>query len=130
MSCHRPTILLAEDTEVLAQMFTDLLTEEGYVVEWVEDGAAALRRLSAAPERYALVILDLMLPRVDGYLFRERQRADPAIAHIPVIAVSASMVVKYRGLPQELAPDHFLDQPVDLTAFFALVERYCGPPPG
>jgi two-component system response regulator MprA len=62
---------------------------EGYEVVWSQDGAEGLdvlRRLDPLP---MLILLDLMMPRLDGYEFRDRQRADARLAGIPVLVLTA-----------------------------------------
>ena len=71
-----------------------------------------------------------MMPVVDGYVFRERQRADPTIAEIPVVTLSASAIVRERGLPLGIGPDRFIAKPADIDALLALVRYICDPATG
>src|SRR5467141_3894188 len=83
----RRSVLLVEDDSGIAEGIRDLLEMEGYEVAWSQDGAAGLdmlRRLDPLP-----MLLDLMMPRVDGYEFRDRQRADVRLAAIPVLILTA-----------------------------------------
>src|SRR5262245_21777945 len=81
-------VLLVEDEAFLRDALADLLRDAGYHVDEVEDGRAALERLHERPVPDAIV-LDLMLPRMNGWEFRVAQRQDPSLADIPVVALSA-----------------------------------------
>ena len=81
-------VLLVEDEPAIREMMVVLLGLAGLTVVPVEDGADALTYLKEGG-RAKVVLLDLMMPRMDGWSFRRAQRADPSIAAIPVIVVSA-----------------------------------------
>src|SRR5207247_2102614 len=78
---------IIEDDPDLRDALGELLSGEGYEVATAADGREGLRRLGAPP-RPCLVLLDLMLPAMDGFEFRLRQLEDPALAAIPVIVFS------------------------------------------
>ena len=87
----RPThcpVLIVEDDEDLREMMAQLLTLEGFQTATVANGQEALAYLhaSARPE---VILLDLMMPVMDGWEFRRRQQADPDLAGVPVIVLSA-----------------------------------------
>ena len=89
--CPTPSgqcILLVEDDELLRGAMKMVLEWEGYRVACAGDGREALDYLRAG-ERPALILLDLMLPGLDGWQFRREQRGDPALAAVPVVVVSA-----------------------------------------
>src|SRR5215831_2083101 len=81
-------ILLVEDDFVLRGSLATLLHSEGYRVESAANALDALRRLERPP-RPSLILLDIMLPYMDGLEFRALQQATPAIADIPVIVITA-----------------------------------------
>ena len=81
-------ILLVEDDFVLRSSLTELLEEEGFRVECSADGRDAFRRLHESP-RPNLILLDVMLPHLDGFEFRALQRKVPHFANIPVVVMSA-----------------------------------------
>jgi CheY-like chemotaxis protein len=81
-------ILLVEDDDIPRGAMKMLLEWEGYRVACAGDGAEALDYLRAG-ERPALILLDVMLPGLDGWQFRQQQRRDPELAAIPVVVVSA-----------------------------------------
>ena len=81
-------ILLVEDDDILRGAMQMVLEWEGYRVACAADGRQALDFLRAGG-RPALILLDVMLPGLDGWQFRQQQRRDPDLAAIPVVVVSA-----------------------------------------
>ena len=81
-------ILLVEDDDILREAMKMVLEWEGYRVACAGDGREALDYLRGG-ERPALIVLDVMLPVLDGVQFREEQRRDPDLADVPVVVVSA-----------------------------------------
>src|SRR6266496_6722379 len=81
-------ILLVEDDRSIRDVLRAILEEEGYAVTTAENGRRALEHLRSggAPD---LIVLDLRMPIMDGWQFRAMQKADPVLATIPVLAVSA-----------------------------------------
>jgi CheY-like chemotaxis protein len=82
-------ILIVEDDFILRSALSELLRDEGYAIECAANGVEALRRVLRTP-RPALVLLDIMLPHMDGLTFRATQLALPIVADIPVIVISAA----------------------------------------
>jgi CheY-like chemotaxis protein len=113
-------VLIVEDDEDLREMMAQLLTLEGFETATVANGREALEYLQVAqtPE---VILLDLMMPVMDGWEFRRRQQADPVLARVPVIVLSA--------LDQSRAADvgsaAFLKKPLDFDRLLALVRSYC-----
>ncbi len=81
-------LLLVEDDFALRAHLAELLMQEGYYVGCAADGAEALRRLQVEPLP-AAILLDIMLPRVNGVVFREAQLRSPALRAIPTIAITS-----------------------------------------
>lgn len=86
---NRKTILVVDDDQDIRDTLTELLVEEGYAVLSAAHGGEALAALRAEP-RPDLILLDLMMPIMDGWQFRAEQRSNPALADIPVVVVSAT----------------------------------------
>jgi len=97
----RPLILLVEDDFVLRSSLSELLMSEGFKVDCCADGREAFRRLHYPPKP-DLIMLDIMLPYLDGFELRALQRKSPFIANIPVVVISAHDVdpttIKELGL--------------------------------
>src|SRR5687768_17523289 len=118
-SAHTTTrrILVVEDDEPILSALTATLTDSGYAVDGVRDGRSALDRLRAAP--FDLVVLDLRMPVIDGWEFRTIQRADPALASVPVLAISADGSAKASAIDAA----HFIKKPFRLSDLLDAVER-------
>lgn len=85
-----PIILIVEDDRDIRDVLAEILAEEGYQVLAAEDGAEGLRRLAEGPTP-DLILLDLMMPRMDGYQFREEQRKNPEWSPIPLVLLTAGV---------------------------------------
>ena len=110
------TVLIVEDEVTTRDTLAELLTKDGREIVTAGDGQEALQRLTEI-QRPALILLDLMMPRMDGWEFLRRQSRDPAIANIPTIVLSGSR------LPT--GAKHQLAKPVDVGRLRALVSQYC-----
>jgi CheY-like chemotaxis protein len=120
---RRGAILVVEDRDDVRQGLAQLLELHGYLIEDANSGAQALQQLASGPDGFALILLDLILPGpISGQDVRERQLADPVLAAIPTIVVSAS-----EGDPRErisLRPEAWLEKPFRFDELLALVKRY------
>jgi CheY-like chemotaxis protein len=116
------SVLLVEDDADIREALTDVLRMERWNVEPAPNGRVALDRLRAGPPP-DLMLLDLMMPVMDGFEFRVQQLQDPEIADIPVIVFSGGGDLDRKaGL---LAPDAWVAKPVDVPRFLELVRRRC-----
>jgi CheY-like chemotaxis protein len=113
-------VLLVEDDVDVREAVTDTLEDAGYRVITARHGQEALEVLRNGGPRPCLILLDLMMPVMDGWQFRDLQSKDPELADIPVVALSA-----HGGLHALGAADH-LRKPVQLRALMDVVERFCG----
>jgi two-component system response regulator MprA len=115
-------VLLVEDDEDVREGLRAVLKSQGFDVECASDGVEALRILwrGFTP---SLILLDVMLPRVDGYVFRNLQRANARWADIPVIVVSALSDLPDRV--EMLRPHAWFRKPFDVDALTAAIARYC-----
>ena len=105
-----PTILVVDDDEHIRQFVCEALDFEGYEARAAGDGRAALDVL--ADWRPDLILLDLNMPRMDGWTFCARQQATPELADIPVALMSAAHNLRARPLP--CVPVVILEKPFDL----------------
>ena len=85
-------ILIVEDDYDIRELFAESLEEAGYAVATACNGREALDRLRAArePELPAVILLDLMMPVMDGWALREELLRDPALGRIPIVVMTAS----------------------------------------
>ena len=100
-------VLLVEDDTDLREALCDAMSDAGHTVETAADGVEGLRQLRAT--RPDVVVLDLMMPKLDGWQFRLAQRQDPMIATTPVVAISASNSPTAAAVDADL----FLRKPLD-----------------
>jgi len=84
-----PTILVVDDDPDLRETLIDVLEEAGYRTLAAEHGQAALERLRCARDPPALILLDLMMPVMNGLAFAGEVRRDPRLAGIPIVIFSA-----------------------------------------
>ena len=86
----RRPILLVEDDFVLRTSLAEFLTKQGYAVECAAHGLEAYHWLNSTPTKPAVIVLDVMMPYMDGIEFRDLQKALPTAADVPVIIITAS----------------------------------------
>ena len=113
-------MLIIEDDPDLRDALHELLAGEGYEVSTAAEGQEGLARLGAPP-RPCLVLLDLMLPNMDGFEFRVRQLEDPELAPIPVIVLSGGGDVEQKVARLGVAAA--LTKPLDFERLLECVAR-------
>jgi CheY-like chemotaxis protein len=112
-------VLVVEDDAVVRGLLVESLRFEGYEVRAAADGAAALAVLGRwVPD---LILLDLMMPGMDGRAFRDGQRALAAAREVPLVVVSASRDLARAA--EALDPAAVVPKPFDLDALLSTVER-------
>ncbi len=119
------SVLIVDDVTRIRDLLVELLADEGYPAVAVAHGQAALEYLHTHPAP-CCIILDLYMPIMDGWQFHRAQLRSPALAHIPVIVMSAVA----RAL-QPLAwfqAAGYLPKPFGVDAVLALVTPLCAPP--
>lgn len=106
---RRPTVLLVEDYDDAREMYRDYLEYSGFIVETAKDGAEALAKAqSVAPD---IVLMDLSLPGIDGWEATRRLKADPATAHLTIVALSAHALAAEGDRAREAGCDGFIPKP-------------------
>lgn len=120
-------ILLVEDNERNRKLVRTILEFGGYEVVECDDGDPSLALAKA--HRPALVLMDIELPKVDGITALARLRADPETAHIPVVAVTASVTPGERERVVAAGFNGYISKPIDVASFAAMVERMAGGKP-
>jgi CheY-like chemotaxis protein len=113
-------VLIVEDDEDLRDMMAQMLTIEGFAATAVANGREALDYLRQAIKPH-VILLDLMMPVMDGWEFRRRQQADPELAPVPVIVLSA--LDPSRAAPVDATA--FLKKPLDFDRLLELVRDHC-----
>ena len=116
------SILLVEDDRALHRAMTDILDAEGYRVIGAYDGQEAIDRLREGAHP-SVILLDMMMPRKDGFQFRAEQLADPRLAAIPVIAYSGG--AELSGAADTLRVQHWFRKPIDFGLLLEAIAVYC-----
>lgn len=117
-------VLIAEDEPHIVESLTFLLRRAGYDVASVLDGEAALAHLrTRAPD---LMILDLMLPRRNGFEVLKAVKADPALRSMPVLVLTAKGQPQDRKLAEEIGVEAFMTKPFSNREIVAEVRRLTG----
>lgn len=114
-------VLIVDDDPAICEVLAEVLTEEGYLTITAGHGAAALACLEQ--EQPCLILLDLMMPVMDGFAFRAIQQATPQLASIPVVVLSAFPATVESAARLDAVA--YLNKPVRLDRLVALVDRYC-----
>jgi len=112
-----PKILLIEDDADLADAIAEILAIEGYRIVYASDGMAALALLSET-DLPDLILLDLMMPKMNGWEFRAAQQSDQRLARIPVVVLSAT---GERARPIDAT--RIVRKPVSLETLLATVRE-------
>ena len=108
-------ILLVEDNELNREIAQEILREYGFLVDSAENGAVAVEKVStAAPGSYDLVLMDVQMPIMDGYTATRKIRAldDPALAKLPILAMTANAFDEDRRNALESGMNGFLSKPI------------------
>jgi CheY-like chemotaxis protein len=113
-------ILVVEDDRDLRSSLCEALELEGYVAVCAENGEAALRHL-ATGARPCVILLDLMMPVMDGWTFRRELQKDPSLAAIPVIVMTAATPARAAALASEA----ILYKPLHMGKVVHVVQEHC-----
>lgn len=124
----RARILLIEDNEQNRYLATFLLEKHGCVVVHAPDGPAGLAR--ARQERFDLILLDIQLPGMDGYEVARALRTDPAVADVPIVAVTSYAMVGDREKSIASGCTGYIEKPINPDTFVAEIRRHLRPPGG
>jgi len=117
----RTTILVIDDDDDIREVLATLLDEAGFRVVSAANGREALERLREDPQP-DVILLDLMMPEMDGYQFRAEQQRDPALRAIPTLIVTAGTVT---SRVEALGAEAILRKPVSLRRLVDTIRRFC-----
>lgn len=119
---HQPRrILLIEDNDVNRMLLSDYLSYSGYDVQSLSDGSALFATIETfQPE---VLLLDLKLPGIDGYLLLEQIQQKPDLSKIPIIIVSAFAFKADKERAINLGARHYLIKPINLTELLLTIEE-------
>lgn len=116
-------VLIVDDDRDMRDAISDVLEIEGFSTGTASDGQEALDYLRN-DHGVCAILLDLMMPRMNGWEFRKAQSEDPRIASIPVIIITADGNAAEKAT--RLAADDFLQKPMPPERLVSMVSKYCG----
>ena len=114
-------MLLVDDNEDIRDGLTQLIGAEGYTVETARNGREALLKLRDVHP--CIILLDLMMPDMTGYDFRQAQLADEELRHIPVVVYSAAFDIREASVRMQAAA--YAEKPIVLSRLMALIREHC-----
>jgi chemosensory pili system protein ChpA (sensor histidine kinase/response regulator) len=104
-----PTIMVVDDSLTVRKITSRLLSKEGYQVVTAKDGVDALQHLQEIlPD---VMLVDIEMPRMDGFELTKNVRSDPQTAHIPIIMITSRTAEKHRNYAMELGVNAYLGKP-------------------
>jgi two-component system cell cycle response regulator DivK len=117
-------VLIVEDTEDNRRILRDLLTTAGFDLVEATDGASGVEL--AGRVRPDLILMDIQLPVIDGYEATRRIKADPALSHIPIIAVTSYALSGDEVKAAEAGCDAYVAKPFSPRQLLAKVQSFIG----
>jgi len=125
MSEDERAVLIVDDDPDILDALRQIIEDEGYIVACSTNGEEALRYLRSG-HRPRLILLDLMMPVLDGWQFLDARRSDPLLSSIPVVVVSATAAnFQGRGPQDQPEVNAVLSKPVALDRLLSFVETFC-----
>ena len=116
-------LMVVDDSEINRDVALDILQGEGAVVEVACDGAEALIRLSSSPAQYDLVLMDVQMPVMDGYEATRQIRLNPALMHLPVVALTAGALKIQQDTALQRGMDAFVPKPFEVNHLLNTIVR-------
>jgi len=125
----RRSVLIVDDDIDIREVLADMLVETGFDVATACNGCEALAKVRRMDARPAVILLDLMMPVMDGYGFLEQRGLDPALASIPIAIVTAGHSVDRSRLGDDLP---ILHKPFDVPQLLGVLQTLgaSSPPAG
>lgn len=119
---EKKKILIVEDEESLLKLESILLTSKGYQVRGAANGTAALEAIAADPPD--LVLLDIMLPEIDGFEVCQRIKQNEATKHIPVIMLTAKKSREDMSRGEKVGADWYITKPFKSAMVIETIQRF------
>jgi chemosensory pili system protein ChpA (sensor histidine kinase/response regulator) len=117
-----PLVMVVDDSLTVRKITGRMLTREGYEVASAKDGVDALQQLQdLKPD---LILLDVEMPRMDGFEFARNVRADEATRGIPIIMITSRTADKHRNHAIEIGVNEYMGKPYQEEQLLALIKRY------
>ena len=120
-------LLLVEDNELNQYVATELLQHAGFVVEVAENGAIALTKIQQSVEPYALVLMDMQMPVMDGLSATREIRKLPQTSDLPIVAMTANAMIEDRDRCLEAGMNDHLAKPIDPDQLWSALAKWIKP---
>jgi CheY-like chemotaxis protein len=121
MSTISKHVFVVEDDRDIRESVVEVLEDEGFVVSAACDGRQALALLREAAIKPDLILLDLMMPIMNGFQFREEQQKDAALASIPVVVITADVNARVKA--EGLGAAGFIQKPVKIQPLLDVINQ-------
>jgi chemosensory pili system protein ChpA (sensor histidine kinase/response regulator) len=119
-----PLVMVVDDSLTVRKITSRMLAREGYEVATAKDGVDALQQLQdTKPD---CILLDVEMPRMDGFEFARNVRADEATKAIPIIMITSRTADKHRNHALEIGVNEYMGKPYQEDQLLALIKRYTG----
>ena len=117
-----PLVMVVDDSLTVRKITGRMLTREGFEVATAKDGVDALQQLQdIEPD---IILLDIEMPRMDGFEFARNARADAKTKHIPIIMITSRTADKHRNRAMELGVNEYMGKPYQEEQLMALIRQY------
>ena len=119
-----PLVMVVDDSLTVRKITSRMLTREGYEVTTAKDGVDALKQLQDVEP--AIILLDIEMPRMDGFEFARNVRSDAKTKMIPIIMITSRTADKHRNHAKELGVNEYMGKPYHEDQLLALIRTYVG----
>ena len=116
-------VMVVEDDQDVRQAISEVLEDNAYRSLTASNGQEAIDELRSGPQRPCLILLDIMMPIMDGWQFRSLQQQDPELSDIPVVVLTAHADIQEAVRRMQAAA--CLKKPVQLTSLLATIDQIC-----
>ncbi len=117
-------VLLVEDNEINQQVAEELLASQGVSVDIAENGKVALELLEQYPDKYSVVLMDIQMPVMDGYEATRQIRQQARFQSLPVIAMTANVMVGDKERADEVGMVDYIAKPIDVKELFRVLGKW------
>lgn len=116
-------VMVVEDDQDVRQAISEVLEDNAYRSLTASNGQEAMDELRSGAQRPCLILLDIMMPIMDGWQFRSLQQQDPQLSDIPIVVLTAHADIQEAGRRMQAAA--CLKKPVQLASLLATVDQIC-----
>jgi chemosensory pili system protein ChpA (sensor histidine kinase/response regulator) len=120
-----PVVMVVDDSITVRKITSRLLEREGYRVLTARDGVDALEQLKK--ERPAVMLIDIEMPRMDGFDLARNVRGDPRTMDIPIIVISSRTAPKHRSRASDLGVNAYLGKPYEEVELLRHIATFARP---